>query len=322
MNLLHHVKITPQMPSDSLPDLPGNLKEETSSSGQVPKSTVKTHLFKKRTAIKSEDQNIDIKPITPIAQPIRDQTIATNALPLTSTVSKNPAGRLSDTSRNFGSPIPCGDSFFEDDAVLTQTHKDFMSKFKRVSLPGSNNSGNSNFSSPTVNFTTSPIIKGQNAYQQSLDQSSNPSAMYGQKKSTVLNQSDSFISPNRYKPNNATGKGNSHFDNIDDEMNLELAEQSDFDFDYKISSAALPAAKKSTEKGDFSSNSVHKGDNYGGMGGNYDLDQSGQDMFSIDDFGDEDFAEVLDYDDNLPAISHNSRASTGSTGNDHQQRYK
>ncbi|KAK3583557.1 hypothetical protein CHS0354_026147 [Potamilus streckersoni] len=36
---------------------------------------------------------------------------------------------------SFGSPIPCGESFFEEDAVLTQTHVSFMSNFQRHSLP-------------------------------------------------------------------------------------------------------------------------------------------------------------------------------------------
>ena len=307
------MKPTSQNSGKSVSEFTANPKDQNAGVGQGPKLTVKSHLFKKKSTNNSDEQNENIKPTTPVAQPVRDQTNVAKGLPLTSTVSKNVPGRLSDTSRNFGSPIPCGDSFFEDDAVLTQTHADFMAKFKRHSLPGSTNTSNcySDVSSPTANFN-SPIIKGQDARQQYLKQTSNSSVIYGQKKTSVLNQSDSFISPNRYKPNSAAGSSFSQFDSIDDDMNLELAEQSEFDFDYKISSAAHPTAKKSTEKGSNFDISIDKGDNFN-KGDNYMLDQSGEDMLSIDDFGDEDFAEVLEYD-NLPTISHTSRASTGSAG--------
>ena len=315
------MKTVTQTASSSLPGLPGSVNGQISCTGQSAQQSGKTHLFKKSTTRDSEKENGYIKPITPIAQPIRDQAIASKALPLTSTVSKNVSGRLSTAGSNFGSPIPCGDSFFEDDAVLTQTHVDFMSKFKRLSLPGSSISGNNNLSSPTSSIS-SPIIKGQNMYKQSPEQVSNQSVIHGQKKPNFLNQSDSFISPNRSRSNGVGGNSFNNFDSIDDEMNLELAEQSDFDFDYKISSVAHPAAKKCTEKGDnFNTVSVKKGNNPGAdnfeKGGNYDLlDESGQDMFGTDDFGDddEDFAEILDCDDNLPAISHNSRESNPSAG--------
>ncbi|KAL3866614.1 hypothetical protein ACJMK2_043898 [Sinanodonta woodiana] len=55
--------------------------------------------------------------------------------PITSTAQKLGKPNFLSDKTSFGSPIPCGESFFEEDAVLTQTHVSFMSNFRRPSLP-------------------------------------------------------------------------------------------------------------------------------------------------------------------------------------------
>ena len=291
------------------------------------KSIGQTNSYQCQNPNNTQGQNQGVQALTPSSQFSRNQSNIVKGLPITSTVSKNVPTRLSDAGSNFGSPIPCGDSFFEDDAVLTQTHVDFMSKFKRHSIPGSSNTSSSNINSPTSNFS-SPVVKRQFSdlvgldFQQSLNKTSNKPAVGSQNRPICLNQSDSFISPNTFKSTNVVTHNdfNDNFDSIDDELNLELAEQSDFEFDYKISSANHSAStKKSTEitgKGNnFGISNTQKGDYCEKEEGNYrDIaNQSGDDLFDIEDFDEEDFGEVLEYD-TLPKISHTPRTSTGSTG--------
>ncbi|WAQ98944.1 BLM-like protein [Mya arenaria] len=165
--------------------------------------------------------------------------------PVTSTVQKpNPSSKINQNTSAFNSsklasPIPCGDSFFEEDAVLTQTHVNFMSKFQKHSFNSTNNS--STMSTP-VSF---PKTKSTPAIQ--VDQSKN----FGQRSdntnrnnytsNTSFSDADSFIAPNRpvddYEPD--------MFDSVDDEINMQLAEQSDFEFDYKISTSTVSKSKPS-----------------------------------------------------------------------------
>ncbi|OWF37785.1 Bloom syndrome protein-like [Mizuhopecten yessoensis] len=64
--------------------------------------------------------------------------------------------RMSSSSVNaFGSPIPCGESFFEDDAKLTQSHAKFMASFSNKSV-GSPVSFSRN--SPVTGVTSPPVL--------------------------------------------------------------------------------------------------------------------------------------------------------------------
>lgn len=315
-DLLHHVTHSSEEPRNNVGELKGNLK------GQNSKPCVKSQGYQRHNANGAEEENQNVRVSTPSSHPFKEQTHVLKSLPDSTTASKSDCGTLSDTSRNFGSPIPCGDSFFEDDAILTQTHVDFMSNFKRHSLPGSTNANNSNFSTPESK-TSTPVIKGHLVNSVSVDlqsspnQTSNCSVLYGQEKACALNQSSNFVSPNRNKRSARTSINSHPYDSVDDEFNLELAEQSDFDFDYKVSSACH--SKKSTEKGSYlgaSSQETVDRCSASDREINYEIvNESGEDLFEIDDFDEEDFGEILECDEKLPSVSHTSRAITGSRGN-------
>ena len=283
-----------------------------------PNSSVQTNPLWLKNSHNYQGQNSNVS--TPSSQTLRNPSNMVNVkgLPITSTVSKNGSTRLSEGGSNFGSPIPCGESFFEDDAVLTQTHVQFMSKFKRHSLPGSHDA-----SSSSVINVSSPVV-GQFAESNKYNFNHSPGQVASyQNKAISVNQSDSFISPNTFKSANDANNRNNNYDSIDDDLDLQLAEQSDFDFGYKISSASHTASsKKSTDtfgKGsNFGVGSSQRGDDSGNVEevGGYEFDdtnQSGDDLFDIVDFPEEDFGEIID-PDSLPTITHNARAITGSKG--------
>ena len=318
VDLLHHVQqpssnVLTDQTSDSAKTSDFSRKFQTSNKSQCQdtKPSILSHPLQQQSSNDFKVQHQGNQATTP-SHPLQDKTNIFKGLPVTSTVNKNVSSRLSDSGSNFGSPIPCGDSFFEDDAVLTQTHVEFMSRFKRHSLPNSNNNSVRNINSPTSNVT-SPIVKDH--VQESPRQIPNKFGVHNQNKSVHLNNSDSFISQNRFKSTTIDNDDNNdNFDSIDDNMNLELAEQSDFDFGYKISSVTHPAnTKKSSDKGsNFGGNSSV---NEVAQGNGYDsFNDSGEDMFDIDEFEEEDFGAVLESEDHLPTIAHKSRASTGSAG--------
>ena len=337
VNLLQHAKQNDYLPSNSTSK--SSEKSQVSSVSEIsafpeehqsstinkrliqnsePNSSVQTKQFRFKNSHNYQGQNSNVS--TPSSQTSRNpsNTVNVKGLPITSTVSKNGSTRLSEGGSNFGSPIPCGESFFEDDAVLTQTHVQFMSKFKRHSLPGSHDASSSSF----INIS-SPVV-GQFAESNKFNFNHSPGQVGShQNRAIFVNQSDSFISPNTFKSANDVNNRNNNYDSIDDELDLQLAEQSNFDFEYKISSASHTAnSKKSTDtfgKGsNFGVSSSQRGDDCGNgeeVGG-YDFDdtnQSGDDLFDIVDFPEEDFGEIID-NDSMPTITHNARAATGSKG--------
>lgn len=103
------------------------------------------------------------------------------------------------TPIGFQSPIPCGESFFEEDAKLTQTHHSFMSSFNKKS--------------PSSSFKEPPVMN--------FSQSTN-SLMY-QSDTTCCNQSTSSSHFNQ----SAAVTHNSF-------SIVEAPSRTDFSFDYKL----------------------------------------------------------------------------------------
>lgn len=226
--------------------------------------------------------------------------------PLTSTVQKSVVSSISDSASKLGSPIPCGDSFFEDDAVLTQTHVEFMAKFKRNSLNGSVDlSNNSSTNSTPVNFPkarATPLLSAKISMNRT--QGKNPDTPLGTLCTTeqgqqMSNSDCSFISPNRPMPpprfrTDVLDEQPDMFDSIDEEMNQQMAEE--FDFNHKVVEAHPPI-----------SDSKRKNSNYPD---NLEEFSKGE---IIEDFDDEeDFNEILSQEE-LPHIAapRHSRDSAG-----------
>lgn len=231
--------------------------------------------------------------------------------PITSTVQKSSVARLSNSGSKLGSPIPCGDSFFEDDAVLTQTHVNFMSSFSRHSLNGSLSvpDNNSTANSTPVSF---PRPKSTTSMSQRNNAHNLTDTVGGESYNNINNALNissevSFISPNRplARPESsrkftADFEEPDMFDSIDEEMNLNMAE--DFAFDYKVANQSSTSRKTVNQSG----NSVIK------SGDNYPEEYSKDEIIDIFDDDDEDFNAVLSQDD-LPQIAkpNNCRQSTG-----------
>ncbi|XP_060601355.1 recQ-like DNA helicase BLM [Ruditapes philippinarum] len=258
------------------------------------------------------------KTVTPVSlNKVRQQ-------PITSTVQKPSAtSRLSNNGGKLGSPIPCGDSFFEEDALLTQTHVNFMSRFNKHSMNGSLDvSSTSSTTSTPVSFPrpkSTPLCLSQKNSVQNYPE--NTPKINFNKSNNVMNISSdaSFISPNRpiishqNSVRQSTSVANSGgcepdlFDSIDEEMNLNMAE--DFDFGYKISNQSVPAKQSANQ----SRNNGVNGDNV-----SYSVEDFSKDEL-IDDFDDddEDFNQIVSSQESLPQISvlKNSRHSIGSARN-------
>ncbi|XP_052240275.1 recQ-like DNA helicase BLM isoform X2 [Dreissena polymorpha] len=207
---------------------------------------------------------------------------------------KNPINNVSVTNNSkLGSPIPCGESFFEDDAVLTQTHVNFMSRFSRQSLNASNNS--STMSTP-VSFPkamSTPAILSHKKHQMQCISKSDSSFNNSLNSSPALphNRTTGQEPKDQFEPD--------MFDSVDDEINMNMAEQTDFEFDYKISTRPSKPKSSSVAHADSSCN-VSKADTFG-PSANYTVDATKDDF--IDEFeDDEDFHEILS-DGDFPPIS-------------------
>lgn len=198
-------------------------------------------------------------------------------------------------STKMGSPVPCGESFFEEDAILTQTHVDFMSKFKRHSL-----NGNSPLS--TVSPLTSTKVCASTPYASNRASAGN-SGFTDLNNSSFLDsctnnkqesQSCSYIIPNKQNVvKNHVEEDEDIFDDVDDEMNLQMAEE--FDFDDEPSVVTGPS-KITNQSKEWNTSSVFKGNN-----SSYPQEMS-RDEF-IEEFDeDEDFNEILQ-EENIPLSS-------------------
>ncbi|XP_053405296.1 recQ-like DNA helicase BLM [Mercenaria mercenaria] len=246
--------------------------------------------------------------------------------PITSTVQRPlVSSRLSNSGNKLGSPIPCGDSFFEDDAILTQTHVNFMSRFSRHSVSGPLDISNTSSTTSTpVSFPrpkSTPAVLQKNSVQIF---SENVSKTGCNNSNSVLNISSdtSIITPNRPKStylSNASKQPGSvvklgdyepdMFDSIDEDMNLNMAEE--FNFGYKLANQSVSSRKTVNQSkiGTVKEDNTVFSEN---------LEDYSKDEL-IDDFDeddDEDFNRILSQDD-LPQISipKNSRQSTGSARN-------
>lgn len=230
---------------------------------------------------------------------------------LTSTAQKSSACHLSNNGNKLGSPIPCGNSFFEEDAVLTQTHVNFMSRFSRHSMNGSLDATD-NSSSATSTPVASPSVRstqvihkhaGQNVLQTLSNSTVNSSNCL---KSGLITTNSSLITPNRLpvSPQQPAPKNRHYepdmFDSIDEDMNLNMAEE--FEFNYNLSNQSASSKPTMHQSG----SSMVKGSGYP----EHFEDCSKDEL--IDEFDDDDFNQILSQDD-LPHISRpkNSRQSTG-----------
>jgi hypothetical protein len=221
--------------------------------------------------------------------------------PLTSTVQKSAVSHVTNSnSSKLGSPIPCGDSFFEDDAVLTQTHVNFMAKFQRRSLNGSVDlSNNSSLNSTPVNFPTpksTPAVLNKmmvNNLQNSTPV--NPFNRINTTSNKRVNANEDCSNRPMPPPRWNAENNQDMFDSIDEDMNLQMAEE--FEFNYKVADSCGPSQTK-----------VHqtKGNN-----SSYPEEYSKGEL--IDEFDDdENFNEILSEED-LPHIAkpRHSRESAG-----------
>ena len=230
--------------------------------------------------------------------------------PVTSTVQKPlPTSCLTNNGSKLGSPIPCGDSFFEDDALLTQTHVNFMSRFNKHSLNGSLDVSNtsSNVSTP-VSFPrpkSTPLCVSQRNSEGNCFENTPKTAFSKSDALMNISPDSSFISSNKFMLQKSTRQSGSDpsncepdmFDSIDEEMNVNMAEE--FEFDYICNQSV--SSKQSVNQ---SKNNVVKGDN-----NSYSVDEF------IDEFDDdeEDFNQIVSSQESLPQISvpKNSRQSLG-----------
>ena len=263
-----------------------------------PKSSQRLKISNQKVPFNKSETFKRVAPCTPLVS-----VNETRPSTMTSTAQKNQQ-RLGDTTSRLGSPIPCGDSFFEDEMIYTQTHKSFISSFKRDSFGASNAASNSS------NATASSPLS-INSRQEASDMSSSQTKM------------NNFNPPNKNpKFDLPQLRGISQikdslldcdtYDSFDDKMNLHLAEnfaQDDFTFDYKITETAKPA--NVLNKGDNSLKSsrlINKGDN------SAFYDELKEDVIDDFDDDDEDFNQVLSQND-VPAISKtnntNNRQSFG-----------
>ena len=187
---------------------------------------------------------------------------------------------MAPNTSKLGTPIPCGDSFFEEDAVLTQTHVNFMSTFQKHSF---NNTNNSSAMSTPVTFPKTMSTPALQSAKKTFGGSFNDTG-------NSFFDEDSFIAPN--KPANIHEQD--MFDSVDEEMNMHLAEQSDFEFDYKISTETKPKTNKSAVE--FPGNVKLT---------SYQESVSQEEM--IDDFDDdEDFNAIVSQTENIQKGSFNS----------------
>lgn len=199
-----------------------------------------------------------------------------------SVISEKNIPKTKTASTKMDSPVPCGESFFEEDAILTQTHVNFMSKFKRHSLNGSN--------------TNTPLASTKLVASTPYSVNRLPSGNYGDtslNNSSILDNSCvskqeansySFITPNK-QDFDENHQENSIFDDVDDEINLQMAE--DCDFENNIPSVAVTLQGDNQSKG-LNYSTLTKTDN-----SSYPQEMSRDDF--IDEFDeDEDFNEILE----------------------------
>ena len=196
---------------------------------------------------------------------------------------KNPTNQLAGPTK-MASPVPCGESFFEADAVFTQSHVDFMSKFKKRSLNGSSGSINISPLAPSKICASTPYGGGRsnasifNSGNSSLNNSVNTDNSYINNSG---NQSYSNISPNRSQAD----LGANLFDTIDDDMNLQMAEDEDC---YDDLDSLIVASKGDNISKGWNSSTVSKGNN-----SSFPQEMLKDDF--IDEFDeDEDFNAIID----------------------------
>nr|XP_022333521.1 Bloom syndrome protein homolog isoform X2 [Crassostrea virginica] len=104
------------------------------------------------------------------------------------------------TQVGFSSPIPCGESFFEEDAKLTQSHHSFISSFSKKSP------------STSTSFKEPPIMNFNQSSNSSLNQSD---TAYG-----ISSTSTSHVNPLADTANSFSG--------------VEPPSMTEFSFDYKL----------------------------------------------------------------------------------------
>lgn len=238
---------------------------------------------RKQTASNQLDFSIDVKHTFDQKQ-ILARNDTKDILKENKGVSENSVKMLKPAS-NSGSPVPCGDSFFEDDAVLTQTHVEFMSKFKRHSLNGRNNSNTASPLASTKINTSTPYTGNRYLAVNSSN-----------KRNTFLDTStlngqfsrDSYVHP--IQVNEEDDFGQDLFDSVDEELNLQLAKNSVLDNYPEMAVGSIKGSDPAV---------VVKGDNP-----SYPEEIS-RDNF-IDEFEeDEDFNEILT-EDKLIGVSRSS----------------
>ncbi|XP_048737766.2 recQ-like DNA helicase BLM isoform X2 [Ostrea edulis] len=128
------------------------------------------------------------------------------------------------TPIGFHSPIPCGESFFEEDAKLTQTHHSFISSFNKKS--------------PNASFKDPPVMNfNQSATSSFLNQSDTKCA----------NQSASTL-----RCNHSASAGYSY-------STVEEPSTADFSFDYKLNNDSDVQTLPS-KKGKFSASVLNSED--------------------------------------------------------------
>lgn len=264
----------------------------------------------KHSHLQHDSVKFSNKPVQSCRTMTPDNVSRSRQKPITSTVQKSSVARLSNNSSKLGSPIPCGDSFFEDDSILTQTHIKFMSRFNQHSLNGSLNvsDNNSTTHSTPVSFPRPKSTTSMSQKNSAPNLTDTVGSEHFDNIGNGLNMSSeaSFISPNqpvarsesskKYTPN---FEEPDMFDSIDEEMNLNMADE--FEFDYKVANQSSTSRKTGNQ-----SSIVKSSDNYPEE---YSKDEI-IDIFDVDD--DEDFNAVLSQD-NSPQIARPniSRQSTG-----------
>lgn len=178
-----------------------NVKLSTSNSPQ-------TVQYQTPSAVKAVSQQANIKSCSTSSPvlPQRSVLLSNTSTPATDRNFNSPSSGQSKafsfkktTPIGFQSPIPCGESFFEEDAKLTQTHHSFMSSFNKKS--------------PSSSFKEPPVMN--------FNQSTN-SLMY-QSDTTCGNQSTSSSHFNQ----SAAVTHNSF-------SIVEAPSRTDFSFDYKL----------------------------------------------------------------------------------------
>lgn len=221
--------------------------------------------------------------------------------PVTSTVQKSSARSAGMPSGKLGSPIPCGDSFFEDDAVLSQTHVDFMSKFSRHSMNGSLTNYNdiSSANSTPVSFPATKSTPAVLRHNKNNNSTAETKFDYFNSKKTDRNcgPASSFVS-------HSMDNDRDMFDSIDDDMNLQMAE--DFDFDYQLCEQSAQSNRQTKpQRGNSESKTDYS--NYS------ELNKASSDDLIEDFDDDENFNEIISSQESLPQISKpkSSRPSVG-----------